>query len=74
VLGGAGIGAGVAVILLGRIFVEVLVSLNPNVVITPNFYVIVNVIGLALVFLGILSTIIGILAIRHSHKSAIPPP
>lgn len=63
-LGAAGIGLGVA-FLLGRIFLEVLVSKNSAI--NLDFYFIVDV-GLVLIFLGILSVIIGILAIRHSHK------
>lgn len=68
-LGGTGIAAGAALIL----FVRAL-SQNPNVVINREAYAMLHVIGLVLIFLGILGASFGFLAIRHSHKLAVPPP
>jgi len=68
-LGGAMIGAGIAVILIVRVFASLIPTYNPNLGINPESYAALHIIGAVLIFLGFLFGLMGIFEIRYSQKT-----
>jgi ribosomal protein L40E len=65
------IGAGIATILIPRWIMEGIVARHPTVVINPEPYAIVHLLGAFSIMIGTLFSIIGIYAIYRSQKTVV---
>ena len=72
--GGFGMGAGLAIIFVTRIFVEVIPTLNPNIQINPEAYANLQLMGMGIFFLGLLVCLFGFFVIHRSLKTETGKP
>lgn len=76
--GGIAIGGGIALILIPRWILQGIMAQNPTVGINAESYANINLIGMFVIMLGVLSCILGIYVINRSLSRAIsqpqPPP
>ena len=72
--GGFCIGAGLAIIFITRAFAEVIPTLDPSFGINPEAYANLQLMGMALFFLGLLGCLFGIFVIHRSLKTETGKP
>lgn len=72
--GGVGIGVGCAMVFFARVFAQIIPTLNPNLMIDPEGYANLQLLGSIFIFMGLLGCIFGIMAIHHSQKTVTEKP
>ena len=68
-IGGGCIGFGAAVILIPRVIMEGIMAINPTVVIVPESYANVQLLGAFIIMIGLLSCILGVYMISRSQRT-----